>query len=135
MNIKIDGEKLEVEKVFNGGYLPIIEASDGCEYYLAESTESAGEAARKHWEDMAENDPKEFACMVGEETLVKWGMKQWAGPGSTQVKSMDEWLDLWIDTPEEEFASYDGEEREASEADDELIKELGFTPTVAYRHN
>lgn len=64
-----------------------------------------------------------------------WALGNPAGPGSTQVESLEEWLDLWLDTPEEEFASYDGEEVEASEADEELIEELGFTPAVAYRHN
>ncbi len=134
MNITIDGEKMEVDSVQNYGYLPLVEIGKR-KYYLAESSETAGEAARKYWEEMAENDPKEFACMVGEETLVQWGMNKYAGPGSTQVRSLNEWLDLWLDTPEEEFAGYDGTECEVTEADDELTEELGFTPTVAYRHN
>ena len=135
MNITIDGEIKEVESVHTGGYLPMIETDDGHEYYVAESHEEAGIAARKYWKEMAESDPKEFAYMVGENTLVSWGMNQYAGPGTTQVKSLEEWLDLWLDTPEEEFAGYDGEENDATNASDDLIDELGFTPTVAYRHN
>ena len=72
--------------------------------------------------------------MVGEKTLVAWGLRQYAGPGSTQVKSLEEWLDLWLDTPEEHFASCDSEEREVSRCG-KLREELGFIPTVAYRHN
>jgi hypothetical protein len=91
--------------------------------------------------------------MVGDETLIRWALGQNAGPGLTQVNSLDKWLDLWLDTPAEHFASYDGEEHDvegptaeerASDDEetvafvtgwDELVEELGFTPTVAYRSN
>jgi hypothetical protein len=134
MNITIDEEKMEDVEVNTGSYLPMITIGSR-DYYLAESTEMAGEAARQYWKELVENDPKEFTCMVGEETLCAWALGNYGGPGSTQVQSLEEWLDLWLDTPEEEFAGYDGTELEASEADEELIGELGFTPTVAYRHN
>jgi len=134
MKIKIDGEIYTIEKVHNYSYLPIIDTDEGPDFYVAENSESAGEAARKYWEDLAHDDPKEFACLVGESTLVQWGLGQSAGPGSTQVNSLEEWLDLWLDVPEEEFASYDGAEREINRVG-KLRDELGFTPTVAYRHN
>ena len=134
MRIKIDGEICTIKDVHTYGGLPMVETDDGKEFYLAESSEKAGEEARKYWKDMAENDPKEFTCMIGEETLVSWGLGRYASPGSTQVKSLEEWLDLWLDTPEEHFASYDSEEREVSRCG-KLREELGFTPTVAYRHN
>ncbi len=167
MKIKIDGEIYEVRKVHsNHGYLPMVVLEDNSEYYLAESTEAAGEKAREYWEDLAQDDPTEFACLVGEKTLVQWGMGHHAGPGSTQVKSLQEWLDLWLKTPEEQFASYDSAERECKlvtehdfeegqcacgaseddetetectratdESENELFEELGFAPSVAYRHN
>lgn len=134
MELKIDGEVVEVDRVRKGGYLPLIEEGRA-EYYLAEDHDEAGKAARKYWKDLAENDPEEFVTLVGKETLVKWAMGQRAGPGSTQVRNLEEWLDLWLDTPEEEFAGYDGEECDVTDADEELIEELGFTPTVAYRCN
>jgi hypothetical protein len=134
MKIKIDGQEFEVDHIFTGGCLSLLEIG-GREYYVAESSESAGEASRKYWEDLAQDDPKEFACLVGEETLVQWGLERYAGPGSTKVRSLQEWLDLHLDVPEENFASYDGSECEATDADEELIEELGFEPTVAYRHN
>ena len=134
MRIRIDGEIYNIKNVYNHGGLPMAETDGGEEFYLAESSEKAGEEAREYWKDMAENDPKEFICMVGEKTLVAWALGQYAGPGSTQVKSLEEWLDLWLDTPAEHFASYDSNERDGSRCG-KLREELGFTPTVAYRHN
>jgi len=135
MKITIDQEEYEIDKVITDSYgLPMIEIGN-MEFYVAESSEEAGIKARERWQDMAENDKKEFICIVGEEALIAWCLGESYGPGSTAVNSLEEWLDLWLDTPEEEFASYDGVECEVEDADDELIEELGFTPTVAYRHN
>ena len=72
--------------------------------------------------------------MIGESTLVAWALGQYAGPGSTQVCSLEEWLELWLDTPEEHFAGYDSTQRDVERVGT-LRDELGFTPTVAYRHN
>jgi hypothetical protein len=134
MRIRIDGELYNVSGVHTYGTLPVIETEEGEEFYLAESTEKAGEAAREYWENMAQDDPREFTCMVGEETLIAWGLGQSAGPGSTWVNSLEDWLDLWLDTPEEHFASYDSNEREVERCG-KLADELGFMPKVAYRHN
>ena len=134
MRIKIDGEIYTVKDVYTRGYLPLITTEGQEEFYLAADSETAGEVARRRWEEMAQDDPKEFTCMVGEETLIAWGLEQWAGPGSTHVCSLQDWLDLWLDTPEEEFASYDSRERTVDRCG-KLTEELGFTPTVAYRHN
>ncbi len=136
MRIKIDGEVLVVEKVYEFGspLVTMIELSDGTEWYLAKDSEAAGVAAREYWQDMAKNDPQEFTCMVGKETLVAWALGQYAGPGFTQVKSLADWLDLRLDIPEEHFASWDGQECEVERVG-RLREELGFAPTVAYRHN
>jgi len=107
-----------------------ITCSNGEEYYLFPDTETAGKAAHEYWADMAKNDPKEFACLVGEETLVQWGLGQYAGPGSTQVANLAEWLDLHLTVPEEHFASYDGVEREFKSKHPEFAQY-----TIAYRHN
>jgi hypothetical protein len=109
---------------------------------VAETSEKAGEKAKLYWADMAEHDPSEFACLVGEETLIKWGMGQPAGPGSSKVRSMKEWLNLWVGTPEEQWASYDGKERTLY-INKPLAEELGFDwngdeewmPVVGYRCN
>lgn len=134
MRIKIDGEKHVIDEVFDGGYLPLVRCGR-MEFYVAENSDAAGKAARRYWADMAENDPKEFACIVGAETLIQWGMGHYAGPGTAQVRSLQEWLDVCADYPEEEFGSYDGQECEVEAAGARLREELGFRPTVAYRHN
>lgn len=163
--IKIDGEFYTC-KLNNYGNLPMLEDEHGRrEWCIAESSETAGVAAREYWEEMANNDVEEFTMMVGKETLIAWALGKRAGPGNTHVSSLSEWLDLWLITPEEHFASYDGseidleapegyddeaavaaalarmEDQSASEDDEalldfaSLVKELGFVPTVAYRHN
>ena len=121
------------EDVTNLGWsngLQMITTKDNEEYYIFRDREQAGEAAREYWEDLAQDDPREFACLVGEETLISWGLGNYAGPGSTHVKSLTDWLDLWLDTPEEQFASYDSQEREFK------CKHPDWEDyTVAYRHN
>jgi len=134
MKIKIDGVIYDIKKLYNGGYLPTIETETGEEFYLARDFNEAGEAARKYWEDLAQDDPKELTCLVGEKVLVNWGLGMSDGPGSTAVNSLEEWLDLWLDTPEEQWAGYDGRELMVDRVGT-LINELGFRPTVAYRYN
>jgi len=134
--IVIDGEIIDVDHVSDANdECPAMIDEGRRDWYVDEDAETAGVRARERWKNMAENDPKEFVCMVGEETLIKWGMGHYAGPGSTQVRSLEEWLDLHLNAPEEEFASYDGAERDVDFCSETLVEELGFTPTVAYRHN
>jgi len=112
----------------DNGYKTI--ESDKGDFILFEDSEIAGKEAREYWEDMAENDSKEFVCMVGEETLVAWALGQYAGPGSTHVQSLNEWLDLWLNTPEEHFASYDNCENTF------ISKHPDYCDyTIAYRSN
>ncbi len=143
MYIKIGGSLEEVElENHRGSYLPMLNCGRR-EWYVAKDSDEAGEQAKKYWKDMAENDPKELACIVGEETLIQWGLGRCAGPGSTQVKSLEEWLDLWLTTPEEQWASYDGDEQEVESpcvgdvwqgcplsARDRLLVEEGVVQTV-----
>lgn len=105
------------------------------EYIVSRSRKNAGKAARTRWKDMAENDPSEFKSMVGEASLVAWALGQPAGPGGAKVRSLKEWLDLYLDHPEEEWATYDGKQRDIKEVSPALRKHLGFTPKVAYRSN
>jgi len=105
------------------------------EFYVAEDAEAAGEAARAYWEEMANDDPQELVHMIGESVLVNWALGISDGPGSEAVYSLHEWLDLWQRCPEEHWASYDGLELTVTHVTVELEEELGFVPTVAYRHN
>ena len=143
--VSIEGKFNEVTHVHNGRGCKMIDLDDGTDWYVFEDSEAAGIEAREYWEDMAENDPKEFACLVGEETLIQWGLGRSAGPGSTAVNSLQEWLDLWLNVPEEHFASYDGSER-TCRMSKALMEELDFEHLryeengkhhefVCYRHN
>ena len=134
MVINIEGQEYLVEEVQTYGYLPLLICGEK-EFYVAESHESAGKAAREYWKDMARDYPGDFVRIVGKENLVKWALGQWAGPGSVQVRSLEEWLNLHLDVPEEQFGGYDGTELVVQSCSDDLVDELGFKPTVAYRWN
>ena len=124
----------EIVSVNDYGAGTYINLADGTEWVVFESREDAGKEAREYWSDMAEHDPAEFTCMVGESTLISWGLGRADGPGTTKVRSLSEWLDLWPNTPEEHFASYDGDEvRVVGFSDPD--NEIGFRPAVAYRHS
>jgi len=127
--IIIDDKTYETKKLHQYGYLPTIE-TEGPEFYLAESSEEAGEKAREYWADMVENDPDEFVCVVGKETLVKWALGQWASPGSTAVNSLDKWLDLTATVPEEQWAAYDGMQCEVQAISQNVAEELGWNLDV-----
>jgi hypothetical protein len=132
--IVIDGELIDVTDVSDYGYLPMVE-SGRLEYYVAKDSEHAGEKNKEYWRDMAENDQQEFIAIVGAETLVEWALGNSAGPGSVSVHSLDEWLDLVADYPEEQWGGYDGTERDVDACSPVLESKLGFYPRVAYRWN
>lgn len=132
--VNIEGDVEEVDKIYGYGYPMIVIGNR--DYYVFQDRESAGQAARDYWEEMAQNDPREFACIVGEDTLIQWGMGHSAGPGYTHVNNLEEWLDLHLDCPEEQWGSYDGGELEGT-ISKALMEELGFDDknVVFYRHN
>lgn len=106
------------------------------EYRVFECREDAEQAAEDYWRDLAENDPKEFTCLVGEDVLIAWGLEQEAGPGDETACSLEEWLtEVVRNNPEECFASYDGEECDIDAIAEDLVDDLGFVPTIAYRTN
>lgn len=131
MEIEIDGETYTIENTRNLGFgeLIEIETEEGEDFILAPTSHVAGEAAREYWADLVESDPDEFECLVGSKCLIAWALGRYAGPGSRQVPSLSAWLDLWLDTPEEQWAGYDSTERDAEATID------GVEYTVAYRSN
>lgn len=134
MESGIDEGVEEVTRVNDYGY-PNIEIGNR-DYYVFQDRDSAGQAARDYWKDMAENDPQEFTCIVGEEALIAWALGQNYAPGTIGVNSLEEWLDLYLDVPEEQWGSYDGCEIEGT-ISKALMEELGFDDknVVFYRHN
>jgi len=134
--IIIDGERFHVTscRAIGWGDLHEIDTEEGESFILSEDSETAGDAARERWADMAANDPTEFRCMVGDQALIAWALGQSYAPGSVACSSLDEWLDLCATVPNEEWASYDGNEREIDRVG-KLASELGYIPGVAYRTN
>ncbi len=146
--IRIAGELLTIDRVYDNGsgYLPLIETSDGCEYYIAAAggcngladcaidLGCAGCAAEQYYRDMANNDPSEFECMIGSENLIALALGQPVAPGSRTVRSINEWFELCAEVPEENFGSYDGSELDVDRFGT-IADDIGFEPTIAYRHN
>ena len=79
------------------------------EYYVFANIEDAGGVVRKRWEDMANNDRKEFQALIGDERLVGWAL---GVSDSFGISSLEEFLDISAANPQDDLASYDGEERE-----------------------
>ena len=70
-----------------------------CDLHLFKSELEAGQEARDYWEDYIRGDHQEAAALLGVETLVSWALGDLAGPGSAKVRSLEEWLDLYLDDP------------------------------------
>ncbi len=81
-------------------------------------------------------------------TLLAWGavciaygaFDEWLQQFVGRKTSLSDWLDLWLDTPEEHFASYDGHQIDAEgnaelwlELGGEEFPESGWLSLVAYR--
>jgi len=196
-SIRIDGEIYNDVSVSTGGYLPMVE--DGRkEWYLAWDYEHADDATLEYWTDMANRDPRELVCLIGEERIVDmWSRgttledfvkdipaeEQWASYdgnySEVEPPTADErvrvgygprWLvavtepgglsHAWEQTYESEEEAETAAQEWAREDEgrdfcvslhpddedleelaefvfgwDELVDELGHTPTVAFRHN
>ena len=123
-----DGDWYKVE----GGVQVEISGSDfpgATDFYLFESIEDAGEYARDYWKDYIEGDPDGAVEILGAKTLIAWALGQWAGPGHVHVRSLDEWLDLYRDAPEEHFE--DGP-FDIAAIGTNLVEKFGFKPTIAF---
>ena len=119
-------------KYFNADNYPVIEVPGKWgtdEVWLFASRKEAGEWARQTWVDRIEGDPDEATTLLGAENLVRWALGMPAGPGTTKVNSLNEWFDLWLETPEDEL----GDEFEVVQVAEDLVERLGFRPRVAYR--
>ncbi len=108
--IRFDGETFNIDESHAYSNNAGLQVNwNGASYHLFADSDIAGEAAREYWEDMAHNDKSEITIMVGEAALISWALSEPYAVGSVSVNSLTEWLDLWLATPEEHWASYDGE--------------------------
>ena len=134
--IIIGGEKYDIktyyEMVFSSASVVSIETWEGEEFHIAPTSDDAGKVARERWADMAENDRGEFVCCIGEDRLVGWALGE---SDSFGIHSLEEFLDVVEQHPEEELASYDCSERDVDGCSRDVIDALGFVPGVAYRSN
>ena len=145
MFIKFDRDEISTEgrflvlnddrlAYFNADNYPVIEVPGKWgtdDVWLFASRKEAGEWARQSWVDRVEGDPDEAAMLLGTENLIRWALGMPAGPGTTKVNSLNEWLDLWLEMPEEEL----GEEFEVVQVAEDLVERLGFVPRVAYKRD
>ena len=100
------------------------------ELYVFKNEEDAGQCARDYWEDYIDSySSEEIVELLGADTLIAWALGREAGPGSSKVKNLNEWLDLYLDAPEEHFDSGPYQIELVAENIEEII---GFKPTVAY---
>ena len=96
---------------------------------LFKTREDAGQYARQYWEDYIEcESSEEVVSLLGAETLISWALGRSAGPGTSKVNSLEEWLDLYIDTPEVHFE----EEYEIEAIGENIVEILGFSPAAAF---
>jgi len=137
--IKLD-EKIEGEEFFVlseddvatngiGGSVELPTGKYATELHLFKDEEQAGEYARDYWKDFIEDDRASAIEILGAETLMAWALGDPAGPGTSKVNSLEEWLDLYLDAPDEHFELGPFEIEAIGE---NLVEKLGFRPTVAY---
>jgi hypothetical protein len=129
--IIFDGEAFDLDAVTGSNHLDTVVCGSR-DWYLFSDSETAGKAVAKYWKDMAYTDRREFACIIGEERLVQWALGE---SDSFGISSLDDFFEVAADHPEEHWASYDGDEIEVDGASLDVQNEIGYMPTVAYRHN
>lgn len=127
-----DGEVFDSSDLDTTGRPPYTVSTGRREWYLFSTSESAGAAVAEYYRDMAANDEREFVCLIGETRLLQWAL---GNSDEFGISGAEDFFDRVADVPEEHWASYDGNEIEVDGASEEVIADLGFTPTVAYRHN
>ena len=91
-------------------------------YILAVDEECAEKAVSEYYHDMAENDPQEFACIVGEGRLIKWALNQ---PDEYGFRNADEFIAAVAKEYAQELARYDGEERRGW-VNEPAMEEMGW---------
>lgn len=112
-----------------GGSVELDTGHYGTEVHLFKDEEEAGKYARAYWKDYIDDDHESAVEMLGASTLIAWALGRSAGPGTCKVNSLKEWLDLYLDRPDEHFELGPYEIEAIGE---NLVEKLGFRPTVAY---
>lgn len=132
--LTVNGETYEVKDFQPWGKTGLlIEVVGGSEWYVFENEEDAGDLVREYWQDMADNDPEELRCILGDEALVQMALGQ---------DSLKEWIEQQAQSPEYHFGSYDFYTYEAELNDaflaaleEEVVGPDFMGSLVAYRCN
>ena len=90
--------------VINDEVIQVIHSEEGYRakrnyYNFFTSRKEAGEISHKIYEDMSIEEPEEFANEIGLPALIAWGKRESYAKGSVAVKSLTEWLDLFLKDP------------------------------------
>ncbi len=126
----LDDKVVSFEKVnfMNDMY----KCSNGNKYYIFMNNDDAGETAREYYAEMADKCPDEILSMVGVRALIEWSRGCSYAAGCIGVSSLDEWLDLWLNNPEEHFAC-DGVEINIEKMNKNMQEEFCGLECVAYK--
>ena len=132
----IDGEEFfvvseeDVRSNEVGGTVEVPRGAHTTEIYLFKDEKEAGQFARDYWEEYIDHEsPEDIVCMMGAETLVSWALGKLAGPGSVKVRNLEEWLDLYLEAPDEHFELGPFEIEAIGE---NIVEKLGFKPEAAF---
>jgi len=127
LKIVIDDEVVTLDYINDNQY----KADNGCSYYIFCDCADAGEYAKSYYENMIMTSKDDFICIVGRDALVDWAL----GFYNNGFCSVDEWLDDWLNKPEDHWASYDNEEVEITRMNKHMKEEMDSTSCVMYRFN
>lgn len=76
-------KKVTDARSFFDGY--DVTTEDDENYYIWETEDEADAGSREYWEEMAQDDPKEFIGVVGEDQVISWAFGTYG--------NLNDWLD------------------------------------------
>jgi len=107
------------------------EAADGSQFLFG-TLAAAQKAAGFYYRRLMDSDPELFCSLVGFGCVLNWAQGKPATPGDVECATLEDWLVLSENYPEECFGTENGETLHVTHCDDELRDALGFIPEVAY---
>jgi len=118
--------------------LLVIECVDGNgkkeAYRIARDYAQAAKAAKYYWEYLAYNDMEFSIDQVSLDAIVRWAVGRYGGPPDYEkARSFSEWLDDVVGRDPGKTLACDGMEWNIEYISRDLVENLGFEPTLAYR--
>ena len=131
---KKDFFTVSVDSITDMGSYHIISLEDSegrhfIELSVFKEEEDAGQIARDYWEELIRDDKEHAVEVLGADTLIAWALGEEAGPGTSKVKSLNEWLDLYLESPDEH---YDIGPFHIEAIGENIVEYLGYKPAIAY---